>query len=617
MESFDVDLKELEDLCAEMKSDESLEIETLEAETENNHDTNTTLLLNQETEIEKEEEICDKSDSVQPSAPLENVPKSNIFSFPIVTNENLYPDLKLVQQTSAVINEKILSPVEMKPFSLEQLETIYHNNEIKQVEIFEGEFNERELKDASLQDHYLYVLLKKYSRSRIRFLKNTNDAESAMKKLEQNYKAIWKIESKVASAHGFCACGRVLRATHNYDFAIFSEEINGEMEENMKKLQIFTSHNHVKFLQEAALYYRQIEQFINELMNDNVFKSITNNSPIALNDKIENSEMRIKVNELRTCVSVLFKFLREMPQDKKLEKDVKDWIRQLVSLQLRIATWEDHVFILFHILRCRDGVANWASCLIQIPSIENKLTKYEVLGSPDFHHCVAILHILLMPISKRLSFLEEYLKDVIASKTKSEKDLWILVDSDGEDGCSSSDDYSKLKENDLVVLFDQIPFELIFKTMCYAYTNGESYALDTEKISFGHYVIKAIAFSSKFICIIKNGLLSITDRHKQFAKRLGKLIKETLFYLSDIISMFKKSPSYKDPEESQRIQIEYDELIIRSACFIYESKKLSLFQYLADFPYELMSIKAVWKLYYCLHIGDFHELDEGMFENII
>ncbi|CAG9807355.1 unnamed protein product [Chironomus riparius] len=594
LDSFEVDLKELEDLCIAMKPDSP--IETLEVTNEMNK---------QETEenINSETEQEESIECIQPSAPLEDISKPNIFSSPLV-NENLYPDLKLAE-VATVSFEKTLSPSIMKPFTQHQLESLYKINELDQVYRFEEEFVERELKDTSLQEHPLYILLKKYARSRSRFMKNTNDAECTMQNLEGNYKKIWKIEHRQASNNGFCTCGRVLYASHSYKFALFCDDAYSEMDQSMRNLQVMTSINHVKFSQECALFHRQIEQMINELINADVFKHISNDSPIALNQQIENYDLRLKVTDLRIYVSILFKFLREMPQEKQLELDIQNWIKQLISLQLRIATWEDHVFILFHILRCVDGVGNWASSFVQIPSVEDESFKYELLGSPDIHHCISILQILLMPIHKRLVFLEDHLKDVISTKNKSEKDLWILVDSDGEEGSSSTEDCSKLRESDIVALFDQIPWEFVFKTMCFAQKVGDSYEIDLEKVSFGHHVIKVIAFTSRFLAILKIGLFDLTDRHKQFAKRLGKLIKETLFYLRDIIRIYQKSSSYKDPEEYQRIQVEYDELLIRSACFIYEIKKLSLFQYLADFPYELVTTKALWNLYYCLHSGDF------------
>jgi hypothetical protein len=88
------------------------------------------------------------------------------------------------------------------------------------------------------------------------------------------------------------------------------------------------------------------------------------------------------------------------------------------------------------------------------------------------------------------------------------------------------------------------------------------------------------------------------------------MMKHTLAHISDLIQIYTNRDGYKDPEELQQIQVEFDELIMRSAYFIYESKKLSLFQYLVDFPYQHMSIKAVWKFFFCLHVGDFKVVDE-------
>jgi hypothetical protein len=357
---------------------------------------------------------------------------------------------------------------------------------------------------------------------------------------------------------------------------------------------------------------------LGELMNSKVFISITRNSPVVLKENsslpgASDSDARSKINELRLYISILFKFYRESLHDKILINHVQDWIVKLISLQLRIATWQDHVFILFHILRCPVGVGSWAASLIQVPKINN----CENFTLPEFQHCIAILSALLLPIKDRSSFLENITKDLKPQSPKSkEEDVWILVDSDGEEGSSAAGECIGLKENDLVSLLDQIPFEMIFKVMTKVEdkTNG---CLEIGQIS-GHHIIKTIAFSTRFIGIFKQGLSTYdTERYKQFAKRLGRLMKHALFFISDAIKIYKLSNVYKDPEEFARMQVEFDELIIRSAHFIYESKKLSLFQYLADFPYENVSAKSLWKLYYYLHAGDFKVIEEEVSKLIL
>lgn len=534
-------------------------------------------------------------------------------------DKTIYPDLKvLVLPPATQITEKLLSPITVKPFTPLQIEQLYSNREVQLVEMFEGEFVEKELKDSSIQDHPLYTLLKKYAKSRAKYLINLKSVAHLSKKLELNYKNIWKIERRSVSGHGYCSCGKAVKGTHDYKHAVFNEDVNSEMNLNLKELLNMSCFNHTKFSQDHELYRRQIEQMIGELMSSKAFASVPKDSPVMLHDEVIYPDMKSHINDLRLYISILFKFLRDAVHDKFLITCVQEWIRKLVALQLRVATWQDHVFILFHILRCPVGVGNWAANFVQVPVMQrspdddNSPFQY-----PEFQHCIALLSALLLPVKDRGTFLEGITKDFVPACDNVHEDVWILVDSDGEEGSSPSGECIGLKENDLVAIYDQIPFEMVFRMMTHIKPTRDGYEMDVMKAS-GHHIIRAIAFSSKFIAILKRGLTTYdTERYKQFAKRLGRLMKHTLFYVSDIIQLYRSRDCYKDPEECQRIQVEFDELIVRSAHFIYESKKLSLFQYLADFPYHLVSTKTLWRLYYCLHVGDFKIIEEGKKSKIL
>lgn len=189
------------------------------------------------------------------------------------------------------ISEKILSPIAVKPFTPFQIEQLYSNNEIRLIELFENEFVQKELKDASLQEHPLYSLLKKFAKARSRLLQNANNTALLVKRLDDNYKKIWKIERKTASTHGFCPCGKAVRATHDYRFATFDEDVNSEMERHMKEVQNSSCFKHTKFSQDCALFQRQIEQTLGELMNSKAFANITKNSPVVLNEDLGGNEV--------------------------------------------------------------------------------------------------------------------------------------------------------------------------------------------------------------------------------------------------------------------------------------------------------------------------------------
>lgn len=558
------------------------------------------------------------TNDIEPSAPdiklnLIREDVQSIHSKAFLYDKTLYPTLLEVEQSVAVqITEKILSPVAIKPFTPLQIEQLYSNQEMQLIEMFEGEFIQKELKDFSIQDHPLYALLKKYGKSRAKYLINSRNTAHVSKKLDENYNKIWRIEKRTVSGHGFCECGRAVRGSHDFYHAVFNEDVNSEMNQNLKELLNTSCFNHTKFSQDYELHRRQIEQMVGELMNSKGFSHVTKESPVILHDETVFSDIKNGVSDLRLYISILFKFLRDAVHDKFLTTCVQDWIKKLVALQLRVATWQDHVFILFHVLRCPVGVGNWAANLIQVPLVQRRAEVHQSpFNYPEFQHCVALLSALLLPVKDRGTFLEGITKDLVPSSHNVEEDVWILVDSDGEEGSSPSGECIGLKENDLVAIYDQIPFEMLFRLMTHVEKNGDSYELDAMKIS-GHHIIRSIAFSSKFIAILKRGLTTYdTERYKQFAKRLGRLMKHTLFYVSDLIQLYRSRNGYKDPEESLRIQVEFDELIVRSAQFIYASQKLSLFQYLADFPYHLVSTKSLWKLFYFLHVGEFKVVDEG------
>jgi ectopic P granules protein 5 len=624
--SKEIDLKELEDIA---------EIQTFADKKSSSDRIGSSVKLRNDEDCDvageeiKEEVQSEEINIVLPSAPsfdvqeeVRSIPKA-LISVPSVHTaaslyeKTLYPDLKeLAPSQIKQISEKIISPVAVKPFTPLQIEQLYSNREIQLADLFEGEFVEKELKDNSIQDHQLYVLLRKYGKSRAKHLINSRNIAHLTKTLDENYKKIWRIEKRNVSGHGFCECGKAVRGSHDFCHAVFDEDVNAEMNRNLKELLNMSCFNHTKFSQDCELYRRQIEQMIGELMNSKAFAQITKDSPVVLLDEVVYPDLKSKVNDLRLYISILFKFFRDAIHDKQLILTVQDWIIKLVSLQLRIATWQDHIFILFHILRCPVGVGNWAASLIQVPVVQISLHESKSpFTYPEFQHCVALLSALLLPIKDRGTFLEGITKDLVPSSDNKEE-AWILVDSDGEEGSSPSGECIGLKENDLVAIYDQIPVGMLFKLMTHTRNHNNEYILDEEMIS-GHHIIKTIAFSSKFIAILKQGLTTYdSERYKQFAKRLGRLMKHTLFYVSDIIQLYRNKNAYNNSEETDRIQIEFDELIFRSAHFIYASKKLSLFQYLADFPYQLVSIKSLWKLFYCLHVGDFKIMEEGEFLSV-
>lgn len=74
---------------------------------------------------------------------------------------------------------------------------------------------------------------------------------------------------------------------------------------------------------------------------------------------------------------------------------------------------------------------------------------------------------------------------------------------------------------------------------------------------------------------------------------------------------FRKNTSSKDVQLLSRIQIELDSFLLRSCNFLYNSQNLGIWQYLSGLPFSNLSIKSIWKLYYCLHNKHFDNVIEN------
>lgn len=69
----------------------------------------------------------------------------------------------------------------------------------------------------------------------------------------------------------------------------------------------------------------------------------------------------------------------------------------------------------------------------------------------------------------------------------------------------------------------------------------------------------------------------------------------------------------KDQNTCNRIQIEYDAFVLRASCYIYKSRFLGAWQYLAILPFGDLFIENAWKLYYSLSVGF---VDNDVIDNI-
>lgn len=327
-------------------------------------------------------------------------------------------------------------------------------------------------------------------------------------------------------------------------------------------------------------------------------------------------------SELRTVISIFFNFLRRPLPDQSFGDDAKAWLRRLVAQLLRDAAWPDRMFLTLHVMRCPAGLADWAAAFVQLPRPDCAAAAAVLshnaapFASVAVLQCVAFLRALLRPVDGRTEFLRQNIRPRTTSENPVDpvkEDVWILVDSDGDEGGSNGTQDAAdaalgeiLKEKDLIALLNQMPLEQLFGAITLARRTGSSYAIEAADIDAPH-LLRLIGFANDLVQLVGDGLRTYnTERYRQFAKLLGRLIRHTVVYVAESYALFKRAGHAivgLSVETHARLGCEFDVFVLRAADFIYRSRCLGAWQYLALLPFGELRTETVWRLYYFLGVG--------------
>lgn len=126
-----------------------------------------------------------------------------------------YPNLEQMQKEIASVSVPA-TKTRVKPFTIEQLNSLYSNPEIERAQSFEREFIHNELQ-ANNNKHALFELLTKYSRCRHALRINQLDVQNIRKDLEKDTPNMWKREKKIIKYQATCGDGVIVHANENYE----------------------------------------------------------------------------------------------------------------------------------------------------------------------------------------------------------------------------------------------------------------------------------------------------------------------------------------------------------------------------------------------------------------
>lgn len=496
----------------------------------------------------------------------------------------LYPELSEIPESRTT----------MRPFTEEQVIALYQNAWLKERKTLVAEFVSLN-QEKRLNHHELYKLLENYQRSRELLAATVCTVRELEEDIGKHEACVWDIVPDVVTGKGRCADNKRVTGEHYFQRALYNDDAASLLTSSSQKLLKLLGEKHVLHVHNASTLRIQIDYYFQVILDKSTFRDIPKNMPISAGTQPQLTE---DVAELRTCISVLFVFLRKAVQDEVFVNDVQSWLRMLASLLLRVASRADHFFLLSHVLRCPPGIHKWAISLVQVPSPLpwNEHTDWHqaTLGCPQLDYALAALATVLLPVEHR----EEYLQPLqSAMEAAAGQDPWVVLDSDGEEDEPPS--VVHWRENDVVALVNQVPFAAIFRHLLLVTPEDYDVTRSSETS-----VLKLIAVASQLVSIFHTGLKTYNhSRYRQLTKRISRLIRHTVQYVSDHWRCFRlmQAQSAGDSALLMRLQIEYDQFFLRSVNCIFYSQSTGAWQFMAILPYTSVSTVMLWQLLWLLH----------------
>lgn len=361
-------------------------------------------------ECESIEITMSKVDLTEPNGPEETSATAPSITLEIQSDQPSAPvDLTASEKSLPKTSELVSIEQQkcIKPFTDAQLGSLYSNPELSQVECFVNEFVDVQLRsNAVRQQHRLHELLMNYLRVRNHLIVNSHELESLKKSCKETQKQLWCLDKVSITESGECQDGNPVSATHEYSIAHFNQATLVGLTRNLSAIKDSLHNAQALYRYEAETLRLQIEQYIQRVSTScKDFACLSSSAPVALAKFQMASHMMPQLVELRMCITILFNFQRRFLKDAKFVSDSREWLSRLVAVLLRIATWQDHLFLLNHVLRCPGGVADWAREYVQLPV--QKKESSSSLNDPYLNHIVATLAVILMTVKEREKFLEQ------------------------------------------------------------------------------------------------------------------------------------------------------------------------------------------------------------------
>lgn len=295
---------------------------------------------------------------------------NSIYTFSSNTS-SISPSWNSHHQLSSVpIIDKLRT---IKPFDEKQLFHFYQNLLLDNNEAFIKKFVERYVQNGRNEQYETVVRLE---RSLERFNEINQSMKSLITSIEELETKCWNAKQQRLVKSDRCGDGQLVEADHQFLEYEFDRESAMELEQRyyyVLKERLVNDHI-------VGQYQYKYAQLQFELMLYEMLEMVKRYMAIISDEtKDESPQQRLAKEQLQDWIAALFVYYRKVENySQQLKTQCFESLILLSHEYLKIATLEDKLFLLNHVLRCPSGCSEELESLIDCPNpLPLRIGNYE------------------------------------------------------------------------------------------------------------------------------------------------------------------------------------------------------------------------------------------------
>lgn len=431
----------------------------------------------------------------------------------------------------------------------------------------------------SYHDQNLYQNLVEYEQLRNKLKKLASQVKQLRIKTFDHVDEVWIFNEEAPRKIGMCQQGKIAETTFKYKKANINKKQLGALEASFSELNEVMSKDYIYYSFESQIKRHKIA------------------TQLSISYQIQNQEER--KSKLKSSITTLVDFIKHLGDSRSdFVLQCRKWLLALSNRFLEQKSTDDYKFIMTQISRGPAGIADWSAELIECKPYEQVSTFYE--SAPQYiTHCSALLTELFNSLQhkiKRVTVSSGDDNQQTSSSTNIEylpDQNWSLIDprfSCTEELNVSLNSGNTLTESDVIKLCLKIPVAQIFRAYVKKCLEFNEFNLETDK-NYEFIMLKLLTIGTIIIKTYQIGLETFNSiQYGNLIEYLSSQVRRTVIVLSDQWSEFRRRLKGVDNALLMRLQVEYDNFMLRSILIILELRQSGIWRHLSRVEQDVSQI---------------------------